>query len=123
MDALEFAKQIKRMCDSFENCGDCDLRDLPCRLWHKKYQFEDGKAMVRAVEKWARLHPEKTRQSEFLKAFPQAPLKRSCLQIKPCEIDPVYTFDLLKDSNVNCLKQTCDYCRAKYWLAPLEDEG
>lgn len=120
MDALEFGRQRRRMCSSIR-CLDCKLFEYGCTVGENHATEEDDARAIKAVEKWAAEHPEKTRQSEFLKMFPDAPLKDGCLQIKPCVIDSKYTFDLLKDRGVSCLKRTCDYCCHKYWLTPLED--
>lgn len=69
MDAVEFLRDFRRMCWTYEepcceNCklegGGCNFTDLGC----------DHEKAVRIVEKWAKEHPKKTRLSEFKKLFP-----------------------------------------------------
>ena len=114
MDALEFAKQRRRMCSSFvETCEGCDLQYLSCHIGAIKYTIEDDKVIVRAVEQWASEHPEKTRQSEFLKIFTNAKTDEYGVAISPCYLEK----DYCKHA------ESCDKCREEYWQAPVEDEG
>ena len=77
VDVLEFVKQHKRMCESV-NCTRCPLKDRGpscCKL------ESVTEKTVKAVEEWAAAHPAKTRQSEFLKQWPNAELDREGLII------------------------------------------
>lgn len=66
MDAVEFYKAFKRMCGKTD-CKDC-LLDQKCR----PSANVEPEEVVELVEEWAKDHPVKTRQSEFLKMFPNA---------------------------------------------------
>lgn len=76
--------------------------------------------MVDLVEKWAKENPAKTRQSEFLKMFPNASvIANGTLGICPKSLD--------KDRN--CFYSTnygnrkivdCFGCRNQFWLEEIE---
>ena len=69
MDAVEFIRWMKRMCESYgANCDGCGLYDenaMPACMSGKSPD-----ECIAIVEQWAKEHPAKTRQSEFLKMFP-----------------------------------------------------
>lgn len=107
------------MCDSFDdNCTGCELykssrSDLICRA----YIFNHPEKAVAIVERWAKDHPRKTRQSEFLKMFPRADVA----------VDGMITFcPESMDSEFECLlkkggdRGRCTGCRKKYWLEEVE---
>ena len=62
MDAVEYVKQRARMCDYYVNCGDC-----PASNYERCASLDGIPNLVSIVEQWAKEHPIKTRQSEFLK--------------------------------------------------------
>lgn len=74
--------------------------------------------MIRVVEQWAKEHPPKTRQSEFLKQLPNAGLEDGCINILPCAIDNSY-----HDSE-GCKEygtiSSCNKCRELYWSEEIE---
>lgn len=113
MDALEFLKERKRMCHSFGlSCDGCTLDEKTCtstsNLADKIY-----KENVKAVEKWSKEHPPKTRQSEFLKMFPNADADaEGVLFISPCRIDKALHGPLCRPG--------CAGCRRDYWLQEVE---
>lgn len=89
MDAVKFLKEKKRMCDFFHNqalCSKCPIQKLECGTG-ELYDVEHMIAAVGAVEKWAKEHPKKTRQSEFLKLFPDVRRKDGVVDLHPCMID------------------------------------
>ena len=105
MDAVEFYKAFKRMCDKTD-CKDC-LLDQKCR----PSANVEPEEVVELVEEWGKDHPVKTRQSEFLKMFPNAPIDKrdGVLCIDPCAIDCTQ-----KDNKKYC-NMTCTACRKDYW--------
>lgn len=110
MDAVEYLKQLKRMCNS-KGCNECPLRTnndavRPC----VPYEFKDEKMAVEIVEKWAKEHPVKTRQSILLDFFPNARMTNGVVNVYPCTIDPL----------VECNGGDCDQCRRKYWTEEIE---
>lgn len=111
MDAVKFIKERNRMCKSFgRSCRDCLAdKDTCCDA------FEWQEELVTIVEKWSATHPRKTKQSEFLKMFPNPALDRDgVIAIQPCEV----IVDACKDSNGN-EKTTCWACRHEFWLEEI----
>lgn len=121
MDAVKYLKERDRMCGG-SNCLACPLyaknngKEVSCQVLGKKYA-EDAVAIV---EKWSAAHPAKTRQSEFLKIFPNARLdEEKVISICPESVDSEYGKDEV------CMFMTCHQCRKEYWTAEVEstDEG
>lgn len=122
MDAIKYLKTKLRMCITYHNkCKDCPLghdsngTELNCYM----FQEHRPEEAVSVVEKWASEHPAKTRQSEFLKMFPNAPFEPYFgIGINPCDTDKRYgTGDKYEH---NCLGVSCNDCRRKYWLEEIE---
>lgn len=113
MDAVEFIKERQRMCKSYgEGCLDCPMDGRPCG----GYRDVDAERLVRAVEAWSATHPRKTRQSEFLKMFPNPALDSDgVIAIQPCEV----IVDACKDSNGN-KRTNCWTCRREFWMQEIE---
>lgn len=58
MDAMEFIRERNRMCKAFPSCKGCPACDFDgCGSVH----LNEG--IIPIVEKWAKEHPRKTRQS------------------------------------------------------------
>ena len=111
MDAVEYVKQRERMCDYYVNCGDC-----PAGNYERCASLDEIPNLVPIVEKWAKEHPVKTRQSEFLKIFPHPALDSDgVIAIQPCEV----IVDACKDSNDN-KRTNCWACRRDFWLKEIE---
>lgn len=116
MDAVEFLKKKRRMC-SGGNCDRCSLRDgnngtdYGCRTFVEKYP----EAAVAVVEKWSAEHPAKTRQSEFLKMFPDARINSDGV----IDIDPCCLNEKLKHECDNKY-DSCDDCHKDYWLSEVK---
>lgn len=126
MEAVEFLKHLKRMCDSMDNsCTGCPVYD-DCNFEAVGGVFECSEKVenyIAEVEKWAKEHPVKTRQSEFLKMFPNAPIKE-CGIIDIC---PNMLGELI-DGAVGtrcCIHvadgMSCDDCARNFWLAEIKD--
>lgn len=74
---------------------------------------ESIEKMISIVEEWAKDHPAKTRQSEFLKWFPNAMINESdgILYILPCNIE---------GKRIVCAGgKNCGDCRREYWLTEV----
>ena len=128
MDAIEYLKTIKRMCELHKPICWGEDNHTPCELRIKAnakgmscsdYTTTFSEEAVAIVEKWAKEHPRKTRQSEFLKMFPNAQIFKEILTINPCAIDSsrfcteeCHAYD---DNNAGCFE-----CRKKYWLEEVE---
>ena len=114
MDAVEFLKTLSRMCNC--ECCNCEFRKRlsvfeTCTSWRKTHPDE----AVAIVEKWAKEHPVKTRQSEFLKQWPDARIKKAdgLPMASPCDLDGKLVG--------KCEGIHCPECRKKFWLAEVED--
>ena len=114
MDAVEFLKALGRLCNNYL-CGDnCPLIDS-C-----DDESDDGYVRkVQIVEQWAKEHPIKTRQSEFLKMWPDAEIGDDGLpSVAPCQL---YKDIEEKDENGVCCKNLeCAECRRDFWLKEIE---
>lgn len=114
MDAVEFLKTLRRMCNC--ECCNCEFRKRlsvfeTCTAWRKTHPDE----AVAIVEQWDAEHPVKTRQSEFLKLFPGADVGETdgCLTLNPCTI--------YGKMRKECAGKLCHECRKAFWLAEVEE--
>lgn len=121
MDAVEFLKTVNRLCRAEEDCSSCPLNGYACDANLKDvarhYTLESVQDMVQKAEQWAKEHPVKTRQSEFLRMFPNAMINESdgILCITPCNIE---------GKSIGCPNgKSCGDCRREYWLAEVTDNG
>ena len=110
MDAVEFLKAKNQMCKAYYRCDGCPLsKSASCAVWCQK----SPKEAVVIVEKWLEAHPPKTRQSEFLKQYPNARLIDGVGAICPKTID----------ISVSCPIRDgidCPHCRRKFWMQEVE---
>ena len=115
MDAVEFLNEGTRMCNSYEACVGCPMypTDDCCMV---KMNL---KQMINIVEQWSKEHPVKTRQSEFLKMWPDAEIGDDGLpSVAPCQL---YKDIEEKDENGVCCKNLeCAECRRDFWLKEVE---
>ena len=106
MDAVEFIKQVRRM-------GKQKGEAICFKLEEKDTEIVDQ------VEQWAKEHPVKTRQSEFLKMWPDAEIgDDGLLAVAPCQLN----VELLQcESQEDCEKRgVCGKCRCDFWLKEIE---
>lgn len=118
MDAVKFLKEEDRMCDKYKYSSDHTCSDCPC---HSKLNGTDEICIslrktdpakyVDIVERWSAEHPIKTRQSEFLKMFPNTKVSNGVISICPKHID--------SECGANC-NEDCTKCRQNYWFAEIE---
>lgn len=109
MDAVDFVKEWKRACKSFGGCASCTIQ---CGLFPRELTPEE---VVKTIEDWTKGNPSKTRQSEFLKLFPNARMTNGALKIFPCAIDSSY-----EEHTGECVGKDCGQCRKEYWLEEIE---
>ena len=109
IDSLEFIKAIKQMLSAGAN-------NSTVQKYISAYKKNDYEEMVKAAEQWAAEHPIKTRQSEFLKMFPDAPIypDTGLVRVSPCQVDRALCGNC--PTGINCIE-----CRKKFWLAEVED--
>jgi hypothetical protein len=118
MDVKKFISECKRMCNYYGGRGHCkrmigETTEL-CPLWNLAncaYLPDWDAESIDEVEKWSKTHPVNTRQSEFLKLFPNAKMwsDDNFLSICPKKLD----------ATRECLNLCYDCCR-KYWSEVVE---
>lgn len=107
MDAIEFVKQLRRM----NKQGVPKNRFIyPCA----GQETDSPEEVVAEVEEWAKDNPVKTRQSEFLKQWPDA-------QLDCCGIVEICPSDIDTTIHQNCSADKCGGCRREFWLAEVDD--
>ena len=105
MDAVEFLDKVDRLSkrgSTEEKMRYNDYRTAGDNTWAVKF-----------VEQWDAEHPVKTRQSEFLKHYPNARILFGYLNICP--------MDVFGDAEINCNNQPCLECKKAFWLAEVEE--
>lgn len=116
MDALKFIKEAKRMCQSYEECEACPANADgfdDCRI--DSMHNIDAENAVNIVEKWAKEHPEKTRQDVFLEQYPRANLLvNGVIDICPKAIEKYYA------PSAGCYDTDCFDCKTKWWMQEVE---
>ena len=105
MDALEFIKAIKQMLSA-------GASNSTVQKYISAYKKNDCEGMVKAAEQWAAEHPVKTRQSEFLKQWPEAKLKQNgVITICPLEVSAAYRE---KDGSCAIRSGSCAECKKAF---------
>jgi ferredoxin-like protein FixX len=105
MDAVEFLNKV----DCLSKRGSTEEK-----MRYNDYRTaRDNTRAVKFVERWDAEHPVKTRQSEFLKLFPNAQTDSGCLNACP--------MDVFGNTGIDCNKRTCFECKKAFWLAEVED--
>lgn len=115
MDAVKFLAERQRMCKASGACAGCALGNKATGLC-PKWCFEHPEEAVAAVEKWAEEHPRKTRQSEFLKQWPNAQLD-DYDSIKIC---PKLLTGVAPSNNGQGCVCLCYVCRHNFWSQEVE---
>lgn len=116
MDAVEFFKKINRLCKNYKGCSVCPIwKEGRCMVGFDDDLIKSIEETVSKVEQWTKDHSVKTRQSEFLKVFPNANIIDGVLTICPIAIDKAL------DDSERCLGTPCHKCLEKYWLAPINE--
>ena len=113
MDAFEFLKERKRMCNSYKGCGGCPLERGNCGL-NTSTSNEKCERIITAVEQWSKEHPRKTRQSVFLEQWPNCMMgDDDVVGMCPRSVDKMYACNGL-------LSGGCSDCRRNFWMQEVE---
>ena len=117
MDALEFLRERVRMCNLYSNsynaCCECPLAESRCVI-SSTASDEDLKRIITAVEQWSKEHPRKTRQSVFLKQYPEAEIDANgVVGLCPMSISAAYRDS---DGGCDCPEILCRDCRREFWM-------
>lgn len=113
MDAVNFLKERKRMCDSYPIiCGKCKISEAKDGLHCYEFQYTFPERAVAIVEKWSEEHPQKTIKDDFFEKFPNA--NKLCDGIPDaCAAKLGYVSE--------CTYQNCeDFCK-ECWNRPLDE--
>lgn len=114
MDALEFLKEERRMCNSFDmGCVKCPLGDIGCCVSPEETD-EEFEREIAIVEQWSKEHQHKTRQSVFLEQWPETELtKDGVISICPMSVSAAY-----RSKTGGCASPTrpqCAECGREFW--------
>ena len=105
-----------RMCKKHKHCLACSLNNrnngmnVGCAELIREYPIKANEIILN----WCKEHPLETRQSKFLKRFPNAPKNENgILALCPNCID----------TNVECFHSAkkCPECCKNYWFAEVEE--
>lgn len=114
MDAVEFLRTAYRMCNTYSDCDSCPASGNSCFVNPiDRRRNPDG--VVAAVENWSKDHPIKTRQSKFLKMFPEVPMKDDVIDICPATV-----VEGLKNAE-HCNHILCEDCKKTFWLIEVSE--
>ena len=106
-----------RMCKHFDDdCQECPVfykqteTGLSCEEFIRNYPDKANEIILN----WCKEHPIKTRQSEFLKMFPNARTGTN----GAIGICPLYA-----NKNFSCkeIKINCKECRKEFWLKEVDE--
>ena len=119
MDAVKFVKEYLRMCTKFDVCEDCPINKTDfCTVPAKECSQESAEEIVELVEKWSAAHPRKTRQSVFLKQYPEARVgDDGILHVCPSNISAAYRNSVGGCHNPN---NPCKACYKQFWMQEVE---
>ena len=117
MDALEFLRDRRRMCDSHRHCEGCPLEEGKCVV-SSGAPDEDYKRIITAVEQWSKEHPRKTRQSVFLEQYPETQIDNNgVLGVCPA---PMFYSHRTDGGGCIDLNRKCTDCRREFWMQEVE---
>lgn len=117
MDVLEFIKERQRMCNFYYDpekgyCSDkCPARNLDCCSLDD-LDNNDVERLIKVVEGWSSKYPPETRQSEFLKQYPNAKCIDGVLAICPKIINASLSCPYRADID-------CSDCRREFWMKEM----
>lgn len=127
METLEYEKVRIRMCRTMilkeGGCEACPLYNglkRRCGFAASIAENMDEDVIRKHIDiviKWAKDHPVKTRQSEFLKMFPntQMNVEGDVIWMCPKYIDESYR------PKENCQDIRCSNCKREYWLEEVSE--
>lgn len=117
MDALEFLKECKRMCNSYKGCVGCPFEKSHCVISYVTSD-EDCESIIATVEQWSKEHPRKTRQSVFLEQYPEAEIDANGVpSLCPMSISAAHR---KIGGECNFQEKVCRDCRREFWMQEVE---
>nr|DAI63314.1 MAG TPA: hypothetical protein [Caudoviricetes sp.] len=118
MDAVEYVKELRRLHKMQKICNGCPLRnnDTCIAGLCDDGLCDEAEKAVQIVEQWAKDHPIKTRQSEFLKMFPNAQMVNIERTFCVAHFDSTKKCKEILPSDEQCIA-----CRYKFWNEEVTD--
>lgn len=115
MDVVKFIMTVRRICKN-QGCAKCPVcKEGMCMVESGGNSSESIVETISKVEQWAKDNSVKTRQSEFLKLFPNAQKSDGIINICPILIDEDCK------STSECLGTRCNVCRQLFWNEEVTD--
>lgn len=120
MEAINFVRTFRRMCNSYQSVDcqnqygeNCPLKSLDCNFIDAP--TESMETIISKVENWGKVHPTRTRSSNLKKVFPNV----VCLDDGVPDICPTPF-----DCGVCHGKQTtnCTECKKKFWNTEIQED-
>lgn len=121
MDAVKFLEERNRMCKSFApDCEGCRVdKAKPVVDECFRWILDNPERAVQIVEEWYAAHPRKTRQSVFLKQWPNARIdENGVVAIMPCRMNAKEF--RTEDGVCNRHGKHCDDCCREFWMQEVE---
>jgi len=117
MDRKAMIYDTLKICDTAKECAECPIRpicNIRC-LYSRTNILDEINKANKIILDWIDKHQPKTRQSEFLKMFPNTKIAEDGFsQISPCALDANLS------NKSQCSIYYCEDCRKKYWLEEIE---
>lgn len=114
MDAVKYLRELARMCAKYALCNGCPIGHGGCKIM----EAQEPEKIVAIVEKWAKEHPVETRQSRFLKEFPNTSVYvDGTIDICPCYMDKTKECKAWKGEEKECVE-----CEREFWGTEIDDE-
>lgn len=118
MDALEFVRERNRMCKSFGESDGCKSCPVFYKEGNRCMTVLWREEIIPIIEKWSKENPCKTRQSEFLKQYPETTLdKCGVITICPATLSSAHRNNYGGCKNIN---NVCVDCRHEFWMQEVE---
>lgn len=118
MDAVKYLKELDRMCTKSHTCDDCPIYKATKRNCGMAYSNAEMLAgHVGIVEQWAKEHPPRTRQDDFLGKHPNAKIEHGVLYVCPKWIEGGNCADFHKG-----IPEACPGCKKRYWGEKILDD-
>ena len=101
-----------RVCKAHPGCEKCPIHGMSlCETCTKDISDIIDEANKKILD-WCKAHPVKTRQSEFLKHYPNARMSDGIIDICPQNFDTTF---ICTDEMV------CNDCRKGYWAKEVKE--
>lgn len=119
MSEINLLKEYCRMCNETGCNCDCPIDEASGIRECQEWMFHNINQATEIITKWAKEHPQKTRQDVFLERYAKAMVDdNGVVCIDPCNVEKeLRNIKCCKDQFLNCYA-----CRRKYWLTPAEEE-